>query len=198
MASRTLLIPSFLDDHFPLLRRAFASARWQPVLLTQDQGLADLGLRYIHSDMCYPAVLVAGQILRALDSGQYDAHSCGVLIGQAGDECRGSCFIRILRRVLDRAGYPEVALVSLNVRGIDRQDALPLNPGMIGKALAAAVWGDTLAIARDQLRPLEARPGSVQALWQQWVDTLDQDLVRTPPIGRSWPGAGRSPRLSGQ
>lgn len=57
MASRTLLIPSFLDDHFPLLRRAFASARWQPVLLTQDQGLADLGLRYIHSDMCYPAVL---------------------------------------------------------------------------------------------------------------------------------------------
>lgn len=73
-----------------------------------------------------------------------------------------------------------VALVSLNVRGIDRQDALPLNPGMIGKALAAAVWGDTLAIARDQLRPLEARPGSVQALWQQWVDTLDQDLVRTP------------------
>ena len=180
MASRTLLIPSFLDDHFPLLRRAFASARWQPVLLTQDQGLADLGLRYIHSDMCYPAVLVAGQILRALDSGQYDAHSCGVLIGQAGDECRGSCFIRILRRVLDRAGYPEVALVSLNVRGIDRQDALPLNPGMIGKALAAAVWGDTLAIARDQLRPLEARPGTVQALWQQWVDTLDQDLVRTP------------------
>ena len=104
MASRTLLIPSFLDDHFPLLRRAFASARWQPVLLTQDQGLADLGLRYIHSDMCYPAVLVAGQILRALDSGQYDAHSCGVLIGQAGDECRGSCFIRSLRRVLDRAG----------------------------------------------------------------------------------------------
>ena len=42
MASRTLLIPSFLDDHFPLLRRAFASARWQPVLLTQDQGLAEV------------------------------------------------------------------------------------------------------------------------------------------------------------
>ena len=37
MTSRTLLIPSFLDDHFPLLRRAFASGRWQPVLLTQDQ-----------------------------------------------------------------------------------------------------------------------------------------------------------------
>lgn len=127
------------------------------MLLTQDQGLRiwDCG---ISTATCATLLCwVAGQILRALDSGQYDAHSCGVLIGQAGDECRGSCFIRILRRVLDRAGYPEVALVSLNVRGIDRQDALPLNPGMIGKALAAAVWGDTLAIARDQLRPLEAR-----------------------------------------
>lgn len=180
MTPRTLLIPSFLDDHFPLLRRVFVSNRWQPVLLTQEQGLADLGLRYIHSDMCYPAILVAGQVLDALNSGRYDIHTCGVLIGQAGDECRGSCFIRILRRALDRAGYPEVALVSLNVRGIDRRNALPLAPGMIGKALAAAVWGDTLAMARDQLRPLEAHPGSVQALWRRWVDILDQDLVRVP------------------
>lgn len=109
MTSRTLLIPSFLDDHFPLLRRAFASGRWQPVLLTQDQGLADLGLRYIHSDMCYPADLVAGQILHALGSGQYDVHTCGVLIGQAGTNagapassvfCGGSWTGQATRRLL--------------------------------------------------------------------------------------------------
>lgn len=141
---------------------------------------------------------MAGQILRALDSGQYDAHSCGVLIGQAGDECRGSCFIRILRRVLDRAGYPEVALVSLNVRGIDRQDALPLNPGMIGKALAAAVWGDTLAIAGTSYalwRPVPALCRlSGSSGWTPWIRIWSA----LPPIGRSWPGAGRSPHLSGQ
>ena len=60
MATRTLLIPSLLDDYFPLLQYAFASDRWSPVLLTEEKGLADLGLRYIHSDMCYPAHLVAG------------------------------------------------------------------------------------------------------------------------------------------
>ena len=116
-----LLIPSLLDDHFPLLQYAFASGQWEPVLLTEDAGLADLGLRYIHSDMCYPAHLVAGQVLAALESGKYDVRTCGVLIGQAGDECRGSCFIRFLRKALDRAGYPEVRLLSLNVRGIDRE-----------------------------------------------------------------------------
>ena len=46
MAPRTLLIPSLLDDWFPLLRHAFASDRWDPVLLTEaNPQLAELGLR---------------------------------------------------------------------------------------------------------------------------------------------------------
>lgn len=176
MAPRTLLIPSLLDDHFPLLRHAFASSRWEPVLLTEEKGLADLGLRYIHSDMCYPAHLVAGQVLLALRSGAYDTKTCGVLIGQAGDECRGSCFIRCMRKALDRAGYPQVVLLSLNVRGIDKKGALPIRPAMVWQALAAAVWGDTLALLRDQTRPYEAVPGAAVALWQHWMETLGQDL----------------------
>ena len=177
MAPRTLLVPSLLDDWFPLLQHAFASSRWQPVLLAEDgPRLADLGLRYIHSDMCYPAHLVAGQVLAALGSGKYDAARCGVLIGQAGDECRGSCFIRLMRGVLDRAGYPQVALVSLNVREIDRENSLPIRPAMVWQALAAAVWGDTLAILRDQTRPFEAVPGAAEALWRQWMDTLGREL----------------------
>ena len=132
MAPRTLLIPTFLDDHFPLLRHAFDSDCWQSVLLPPEAGLADLGLRYIHSEMCYPAILIAGQILRALGSGRYDPARCGVLVGQVGDECRGSCLIRLLRRALDRAGYPATALVSLNIRGIDRPDRLTLHPAMVG------------------------------------------------------------------
>ena len=180
MAPRTLLIPSFLDDHFPLLRHAFDSDCWQSVLLPPEAGLADLGLRYIHSEMCYPAILIAGQILRALGSGRYDPARCGVLVGQVGDECRGSCLIRLLRRALDRAGYQETALVSLNIRGIDRPDRLTLHPAMVGKALAAAVWGDALAVGRDQTRSLEARPGAALALWNEWVDELGAQLAHVP------------------
>ena len=35
MAPRTLLIPSLLDDWFPLLQYDFASDHWQPVLLDE-------------------------------------------------------------------------------------------------------------------------------------------------------------------
>lgn len=186
MAPRILLIPSLLDDWFPLLQYAFASDRWTPVLLTEDQGLADLGLRYVHSDLCYPAHLVAGQILSALQSGKYDPDRCGVLIGQAGDECRGSCLIRIMRKVLEKAGYPNVSLLSLNVRDIDRKDGLPIRPAMVFQALAGAVWGDTLSILRDQTRPYEAVPGTTDRLWTHWMETLGADLRdQTSPTRRA-------------
>ena len=185
MAPRTLLIPSLLDDYFPLLQYAFASDRWSPVLLTEEKGLADLGLRYIHSDMCYPAHLVAGQILAALRSGKYDTDTCGVLIGQAGDECRGSCLIRILRKALIKAGYPHVALLSLNVRNIDRKDGLTIRPSMVYHALAGVVWGDTLAILRDQTRPYEAVPGATAALWKSWMETLSRELKERRLLTRS-------------
>ena len=166
---RTLLIPALLDDWFPLLRHAFASREWEPVLLREERGLADRGLRYFHNELCYPVFLVAGQVLAALESGEYDPAACGVLMGQAGDECRGSCGIRLMRKALDKAGYPEVKLLSLNVRGIDRDTGLPITPAMIRRALAAAVWGDVLAIARNQVRPCETRPGSAEALWRRWI-----------------------------
>ena len=175
-APRTLLIPSLLDDWFPLLQYAFASDRWEPVLLTEDQGLADLGLRYFHNELCYPVFLVAGQILAALSSGKYDPAQCGVLMGQAGDGCRGSCGIRLTRRALDKAGYPQVALLSLNVRDIDRDTGLAITPKMVRRALAAAVWGDVLSILRSQTRPYEVCPGEAEALWRTWMETLGADL----------------------
>ena len=148
MAERkTLLIPSLLDDWFPLLQYAFTSEEWEPVLLTEDDPhLAELGLKYFHNELCYPVFLVAGQVLSALRSGRYDPARCGVLFGQAGDECRGSCGIRLLRRVLDRLGYGRVETLSLNVRGIDRGTGLPITAAMVRRCLAAAVWGDTLAL----------------------------------------------------
>lgn len=185
MARKTLLIPSLLDDWFPLLRHAFASEQWNPVLLTESgPQLAELGLKYFHNELCYPVFLVAGQVLAALGSGKYDPDQCGVLLGQAGDMCRGSCFFHLTRRALDKAGFSGVALLSLNVRGIERDSGLPISPDMVRRALAAAVWGDTLAILRDQTRPYEARPGEAAALWRTWIDTLGQDLAQSRNLSR--------------
>lgn len=173
-----------LDDWFPLLQYAFASREWKPVLLREEQGLAGRGMRYFHNELCYPVFLVGGQVLAALESGKYDPADCGVLIGQAGDECRGSCNLGLMRKALDKAGYPEVAVLSLNVRGIDRDTGLPITLPMIRRALAAAVWGDALAIVRNQVRPYEAHAGDSEALWRRWMETLGEDLRQGANLSR--------------
>lgn len=179
MERRTLLIPSLLDEHYPLLRWAFASRQWEPVLLGGDwRELEHLGRRHMHNDLCVPFVLITGQVLSALRSGQYDPDRTGVLVAQAGDACRGSCLIRMLRPVLDKEGFAQVPLLSLNVRGIERRAALPVGPAMALRARAALFWGDALGAMTAQRRPRETVSGQTEALRQRWLAMLGEDLRR--------------------
>ena len=175
-APGTLLIPALLDHHWPLLRWAFETSRWHAEVLEDRRGVEDLGLRHVHGDLCYPFVLITGQVLAALRSGRYDPARTAVLISQAGDACRGSCLIRLLRPVLDREGFAQVRLLSLNVRGIEEQAALPVTVPMARRALAAVFWGDTLMLLDHQVRPYEVRSGETAALVRRWTESLSADL----------------------
>ena len=178
MSPKTLLIPSLLDAHWPLLQWAFQSPAWTPVVLEGDRAEVEhLGLGRAHNDLCYPFILITGQVLHALRSGKYDPARTGVLISQTGDGCRGSCLIRLLRPVLDREGFAQVPLLSFNVRGVERTSALPLSLTMARRALAAAFWGDALLLVGNQIRPAERHAGETEALIRRWVETLSGDLA---------------------
>ena len=172
----TLLIPALLDHHWPLLRWAFETQDRRAVILDNRTGVEELGLRHLHNDLCYPFILIAGQVLSALRSGKYDLPHTSVLISQAADACRGSCLIRLLRPVLDREGFAQVRLLSLNARGLDCECALPVSLAMARRALAAAFWGDTLLLAGNQVRPREANPGDTNRIIRRWTQTLSSDL----------------------
>ena len=172
----TLLIPALLDHHWPLMRWAFESKNWQAVVLEESANIEDLGLRHLHNDLCYPFVLITGQVLAALRSGRYDPKHTAVLISQAGDACRGSCLIRLLRPVLDREGFSDVSLLSLNLRGVEQQLAFPLSVTMLRRAVAAAFWGDALMLLGHQTRPYESVPGTTNERIQHWTEILSRDL----------------------
>lgn len=178
MPLRTLLIPSLLDAHWPLLRWAFQSPVWTPVVLEGARAdVENLGLGHTHNDLCYPFVLITGQVLSALRSGKYDPARTGVLISQTGDGCRGSCLIRLLRPVLDREGFARVPLLSFNVRGVERVSALPVSLTMARRALAAAFWGDALLLMGNETRPVERRAGETDGLVRRWEEILSGDLA---------------------
>ena len=177
MKKTTLLIPALLDRHWPLLRWAFETRdRHAVVLEEKGSAVEELGLRSLHNDLCYPFHLIAGQVLSALKSGRYDPESTAVLISQAADACRGSCLIRLLRPVLDKEGFSQVPLLSLNAGGLEKDCGLPVTPVLALRAAAAAFWGDALLLMGNQTRPYELAPGETDRLIRRWTGWLSEDL----------------------
>ena len=97
-----LLIPAMLDFHFPLMKYAFYSKNYHPIIVDLEDGVEDIGLRFVNNDMCYPAILNCGQIIAALDSGKYDLNRTRVLMATAGDACRGANYIGVLKKALKK------------------------------------------------------------------------------------------------
>ena len=173
---KTLLVSAMLDDHFPLLRHAFASRRYRPVVVLDNRERAEeLGLRYAHNDMCYPFALSLGQMLAALEE-TYDPAATAVLMPTAGDACRGSNFPSLLRKAMVLAGHPETQVLTLNVKGLERQAALPITPRMVWKALFGLIYGDMLLLLTRQTRPYAHRPEEVLALKAEWTDRLSRQI----------------------
>ena len=85
----TLLMPQMLPVHFTMLKKVFEMEGYQvDMLTTNHRGIVDEGLKYVHNDTCYPALLVIGQLLDAVKSGKYDPHKLGLLITQTGGGCQ--------------------------------------------------------------------------------------------------------------
>lgn len=100
-----LLIPAMLDAHFPLIKYAFYSRDYHPVILSNEDHITDVGLKYVNNDMCYPIVLNAGQMIDALQSGKYDIIRTRLLMPTAGDACRGANYLHVLKESVRKAGF---------------------------------------------------------------------------------------------
>lgn len=171
-----LLIPSMFDAHYPLLKYAFYSKNYHPVIIEDTEGITDEGLKYINNDMCYPCILNTGQIITALKSGRYDTNRVQLLMPSAGDACRGSNYLRLIQRAVKKAGFENVPVVSINLKGLEKGNILKLTPGMVWRALFAAYYCDILMLLLDQLRPIEANKGDAQKVWDKWIDKLATEM----------------------
>ena len=63
-AGYTILVPQMAPIHFDLIEELFKSSGYNVVLLPSvDQGAVEAGLKYVNNDICYPSILVTGQIM---------------------------------------------------------------------------------------------------------------------------------------
>ena len=168
-----ILIPNMAVTQFRLLQAALECEGYNvEVLGNCGSEVAQLGLKYVHNDTCYPALLVIGQFLDALNSGKYDLEHTALLITQTGGGCRASNYIKLLRKALVKAGYGNIPVASLNFSGLEKGSGLPLTLPLIRKVVAGIFYGDMLCALRSQTRAYENRPGDADAMTEKWITEI--------------------------
>ena len=127
--THTILIPNMAITQFRLLEYALRYDGYKCEILGNcGSAVAQLGLKYVHNDTCYPALLVIGQFLDALNSGKYDLEHTALLITQTGGGCRASNYIHLLRKALVKAGYPQIPGGQPELLGSGKGQRLPDDP----------------------------------------------------------------------
>ena len=168
-----ILIPNMAPVQFRILAAAMEREGYNVELLGNcGSHVAEQGLKYVHNDTCYPALLVIGQFLDALESGRYDLEHTALIITQTGGGCRASNYIFLLRKALERAGLGHIPVLSLNFSGLEKGNSLPMTMRFVRMLFAAVYYGDLLVALRAQTEPYERRTGDAEALQSRWLDTV--------------------------
>ena len=163
--THTILVPNMLPMHFKLIGKVMEKVGYKVELLeTNGPQIAETGLKYVHNDTCYPAILVIGQFIDALQSGKYDPDRVALILFQTGGGCRASNYIHLLRKALEKAGLGHVPVISLSMTGLEKHPGFQLNLSLVQKMMYGVLYGDLLMSLVNQTKPYEVQKGSAQAL----------------------------------
>lgn len=169
----TLLMPQMLPVTFTMMKKVFELDGYKiDMLTTTHRGIVDTGLKYVHNDTCYPALLVIGQLIEAVNSGSYDKHKVGLLITQTGGGCRASNYIHLLRKALEKAGMSYIPVVSVNLSGLEKNPGFSIPLRTLRRLATAMIYGDLLVWLKNQCLPYEVIKGATEKLTAHWTDRL--------------------------
>ncbi len=169
----TILVPNMLPMHFKLIMKILGTYGYKTELLTTEgPEIAETGLKYVHNDACYPALLVIGQFLHALQSGKYDTKKVALIYFQTGGGCRASNYVSLLRKALEKAGLGYVPVIAFSFAGIEKHPGFKITLPIMHRMLYAVLYGDLLLSLANQCKPHEVNKGDTENLADSIVGEL--------------------------
>ena len=169
----TILVPTMLPMHFEIISRVLNKYGYKTeILKNSDESIKQNGLKYVHNDTCYPALIVIGQFIDALQSGKWDTHKVALLITQTGGGCRASNYLSLLRKALSKAGYDYIPVISLNFSGLEKNPGFKLSIPLIIRMLYGVLFGDLLMLLKNQCIPYEYNKGESERKALEWSQRI--------------------------
>ncbi len=175
--THTILIPSMLDIHMELMEAVLLQRGYKcEIMRNQGPEVVEEGLKYVHNDTCYPALLVIGQFIDNLNH-RDDTHNVVLLITQTGGGCRASNYLHLLRKALVKAGYGYIPVVSLNASNLEKDSGFKPTLTDLLKLVAAITYGDELMYLFNKCRSYEKTKGVATTLKDSWIKKITDQFA---------------------
>lgn len=182
---KKILAPYFSEYITPLLHPLFELAGYDVEILPIDNlESAETGLKYANNEVCYPATLVTGSLIKALQSGRYDINNTAVAITQTGGQCRATNYVSLIKRALVSAGFANTPVVTLGVHGniYNEQEGFNIPWARITPiALASVLFADTLSRFYHATVVREKAPGIAAQLRDHYLQAATTPIRANQP-----------------
>ena len=178
-AEYTIIAPDIFPTHMKLLEAVFRLYGYNVVIAKYEgQAVINTGLKYLHNDVCYPAICMLGQQLHALTCGDFDPHKCALIQVQTGGGCRASNYLWLLRKALEKMDMEYVPVISLSFGGYEHYSGFKITPGMMATGIRSLIYGDMLLLLKNQCLPYEQNEGDTRRVVEKWIASLTDQFRR--------------------
>lgn len=180
-----IIVPFFTPFISPLIPSLMKLAGYDAENLPMsDSASCNWGLKYSNNEICYPATLVVGDIMKAFKSGAYDPDTTCVAMVQTGGQCRASNYIPLIRKALIESGYTNTPVISVTFGGgiKNEQPGFKVNwPKMLPIVLAAILYSDCIAKFYYASVVRENTPGEAGRLRDRYLDAATSPIECNRP-----------------
>jgi predicted CoA-substrate-specific enzyme activase len=174
--SKPLIVPQFADLYtYPLIRPALDMGYAVELLPPSNRESVEVGLKYANNEVCYPGIIVIGDVIKAFQNGSYDPEEAVVGLWETGGQCRASCIFAACKRALVAAGYENTPLitVSTNPNTMNEQPELDLDfKRYIYYGALGTIFADAINTMIYPIAAREVHPGEALALGREYLTRL--------------------------
>ena len=119
----------------------------------------------MHNDACYPAIVVIGQLIDALQSGRCDPKRTGPYAGAdlrplPGDQLSGAA-----PQSLCEAGFGDVPVLTLSGGSLNNQPGFAISVRLLHRLILSCLYGDMLQRVSLSTRAHERNAGIRTICW---------------------------------
>lgn len=185
---RKILAPYMTEYLTPILSPALRLMGYDvEVLPMSDQQSAELGLKFANNEICYPATLIVGDIIKALKSGKYDLNDTAVAMSQTGGQCRATNYAGLIKRAMVANGFQDVPLITLGVTASssdesNEQEGFQVPWLKYSQIIVTSIlYGDALNEIYNSCLVREKTPGIAKVLRDKYLKAVEKPILENKP-----------------